>query len=141
MQRHGNWQGWVAMILAGLALMVALGDRVPWGRQSDSVQVVAQQAVQPSVREERPERGNHHAMRMMPGSRDDHVVPSMRSSRHEAGFALSRQPDMFGVFGMLLGVAQLIGLALLAWLLLRLFAQRRDAATPMTPAGHDPRVE
>jgi hypothetical protein len=53
-------------------------------------------------------------------------------------------PGIFGIFGMLFGLAKLVAFGLLAWLLLRMFMQRRNgppAAPPTTPAGHDPRVE
>jgi predicted lipid-binding transport protein (Tim44 family) len=54
-------------------------------------------------------------------------------------------PGIFGIFGMLFGLAKLVAFGLLAWLLLRTFMQRRNAppAAPpaTTPAGHDPTVE
>lgn len=51
----------------------------------------------------------------------------------------------FGPLALFFGLSKLIAVGLLAWLLLRMWSNRRGAApatpAPTTPAGHDPRVE
>jgi len=159
MNRNWSWQGWVAIALAGLALVVALGGRMSWGNQGqmmgmwpDRQAVQAQPAPQAQAAPQAPNAsggqsfgrghrgmmGDGQGMSGMMGGRGDFRSGPM--DRHG-------MPGMFGLFGMLFGLAKLVGLGLLAWLLLRLFTQRRNAAAaatpapPLTPAGHDPRVE
>ncbi|MBX0327502.1 hypothetical protein K2Z83_07395 [Oscillochloris sp. ZM17-4] len=161
MQRNWNWQGWVAIALAGLALMVAVGGRSPWGSQQQMPMWAGQQPMRampqaPNAQQAPNAPGGRSFGRgqdgqgFMPGQRDPR---SMMGQRGQGDFRSGpmgmmdrhSRPGFFGFFGMIFGLAKLIGLGLLAWLLLRMFNQRRSAppAAPVqtTPAGHDPRVE
>lgn len=157
MERNRNWQGWAALILAGLALVVALGGRgwgnqsMAWERSSRAVQVapVAPAQANPAMpaQPNMPSQGHMQRGMMQRGMQDDFAFgrPMQHGPR---GMNMGRGSHMFFPFGMLFGLTQLIGLGLLAWLLLRLFTQRRQSPPespagppPTTPAGHDPRVE
>ncbi len=148
MDRNWNWQGWVAIVLAGLALMVALGGRSSWGGRpqmtmmwsdGQSAQAVPAAPSAPQAPNAMPGgRGfgrGQSSQGFTPGQGNFRSGPMGRHSR----------PGIFGVFGMLFGLAKLAGLGLLAWLLFRMFAQRRNGTPPApvqtTPAGHDPTIE
>lgn len=148
MERNRNWQGWAALVLAGLALVVALGGRSPWGGWGESRHMLYAQAQAVPQAPQAPaapamERAMQEHMRAMGGhgrmleGRGFEGGPMM--GRGHGGFSF------FGIFGMIGGLVKLISLALLGWLLFRLFTQRRQqaaaTAAPTTPAGHDPRVE
>lgn len=149
MERNRNWQGWLALILAGLALVVALGGRwgnqsMSWERSTRAVQVVpaAPSQVDPvaPTRPDMPFRGQMREEMQRGFAFDGPMQRGPRSWDHG--------PHMFFPFGIIFGLTKLIGLGLLAWLLLRLFMQRRQSPpaspagpAPTTPAGHDPRVE
>lgn len=159
MERNRNWQGWVAIALAGMALLVALGGRGPWNR--DEMRAVATQPppaamaapAAPGDRFERPfaqdefRAGPSESFHGPDGFRDGpdrdeffHGGPQ----RWEQGFGHGPHGfGLFGLFGLLGGLMKLVAFGLLAWLLLRVFNQRRNTppAAPTTPAGHDPRVE
>jgi len=162
MERNRNWQGWVAIALAGLALIVALGGRSPWGSQQSNRMMwaagdtgaqqggpgfgsapqaqVAPQAPQAPQAPASPRFGRGQGGQGFGPGQGDHrgMMGQGMMGRHSG-------PGMLGIFGMLFGLAKLIAFGLLAWLLLRTFMQRRNAppAAPpaTTPAGHDPTVE
>ncbi len=171
MERNRNWQGWVAIALASLALIVALSGRSPWGNQQSNemmwsagtmgaqqggpsfgnVPQAAQAAPQAAHvpawgRDQRGQRGqdNQRGQRFMPGQGVPHGM--MGQGMMGQGM-MGRQShcSIFGIVAMFFGLAKLIALGLLAWLLLRTFMQRRSAPpaapTPTTPAGHDPTIE
>ncbi|NNJ10771.1 hypothetical protein EKD04_010565 [Chloroflexales bacterium ZM16-3] len=164
MNRNWNWQGWVAIALAGLALMVAIGGRSPWGSQQQMPMWSGQQSMRampqaPNAQQAPDASGgrsfgrDQNSQGFVPSQRDPR---SMMGQRGHDDFRSGPMGMMdrhsrpgtfgiFGIFGMLFGLAKLIGLGLLAWLLLRMFSQRRNAApiTPVqtTPAGHDPTIE
>jgi hypothetical protein len=163
MERNRNWQGWVAIALAGLALIVALGGHMPWGgRQRNMMmgaagQPGAWQAPQGPQAPQAPQgpqapagprfgrgqgQGQGKGWGMMGQGRGQGM---MGQNQFRAG-PMGRHggPGIFGIFGMLFGLAKLVAFGLLAWLLLRTFMQRRSAPTapvPTTPAGHDPTIE
>ncbi|NTV64442.1 MAG: hypothetical protein HGA65_13020 [Oscillochloris sp.] len=156
MNRNSSWQGWVAIALAGLALFVALNGRMSsgsmaWGSQAQTMPMWSSQQAAPAAPQAADDttgqsfgRG-HHGMRgdgpgmseMMSQGRGDFRSGPMMSHHSKPGF--------FNIIGMLFGLAKLVGLGLLVWLLFRIFSQRRNAATPtqtpLTPAGHDPTIE
>ncbi len=161
MQRNHNWQGWVAIILAGIALMVALDGRSPRSNQQSSgmmwsagpmgaqqgfpgfgnappaAQVDPQAAqAQPSGRAQRDQRNQGTWKTPKPMMDQSMMGQGMMGRQGHRG--------MFGIIGMFFGLAKLIAFGLLAWLLLRTFMQHRHAPTatpPTTPAGHDPTIE
>jgi len=156
MNRNWNWQGWVAIVLAGLALMVALGGRSSRGGQQQMPMWSAQQSA-PAVQAAPQAPGAAQAPNMMSGGRG---FGRGQSGQAQQGFAPGQgdfrsgpmgmmgrhsRPGIFGIFGilgMLFGLAKLVGLGLLVWLLFRVFTQRRNAApVQTTPAGHDPTIE
>jgi hypothetical protein len=150
MEVRRNWLVWVALGMAGLALVLAFGGRMAdrrmvWHMNSG----YASAAVVPEARAERSgppafaeERGRGgppaFAEGRGRGGPPMGVPHTMMNQRH--GFA----PLMF-FFGLINTMTKLVALGLLAWLLLRLFQQRQNGgappAAPTTPAGHDPRVE
>ena len=162
MERNRNWQGWVAIALAGLALIVALGGHMPWGGQQSNRMMMwsrgAQQGgpgfdnappaaqVAPQAPQAAPQapagpgRGRGRGQGNVQGNQgmmgQGMMGQGMMGRRGGLG--------MLGIFGMLFGLAKLVAFGLLAWLLLRMFMHRRSAppaAPPTTPAGHDPTVE
>lgn len=155
MERNRNWQGWVAIALAGLALIVALGGRGPWGGQRmamwaerDAAQAVPAAPAAPAapqVAPQAPEAPFGRGFgRGQDGPRFMHGQGEFREFRGGPPMMMGRHgPGIFGILGLIFGLAKLVALGLLAWLLLRMFNQRRSAppAAPTTPAGHDPRVE
>lgn len=152
MERNRNLVAWAALIMAGLALVVAFAGRGPfggWERMAVPAAPVAPAAPIPpgfedDLREER-ERFRADAERFRAeGGRFFGQQGPMHRFGHDGprhGFG----GWFFGPLMLLKGLAQLAALGLLAWLLLRLFNQRRNPpaapAVPTTPAGHDPRVE
>ncbi len=164
MERSRNWLAWLALALAGLALLAVLGVGLVATRfitatsapvAAPAVQApAAPQASQPPVgpggrfaergRGGPPaffaERPEHH------GAGPSLMHGAARHGGHQhGGFWPWHGLGWLGVaFGLLRGLAQLVAIALLAWLLLRLFQQGRGGqppVSPTTPAGHDPRVE
>jgi hypothetical protein len=153
MDRNRNWQGWAAIALAGLALLVALGGRGPWGGGQMSWGRGEQQYAAPpapaapqgpgNFRPEQDGQGRGHGdFRFAQGQ----TPPRFFGAGPQGGPVMHGRghPGIFGIFKLLSGLTKLVALGLLGWLLLRLFTQRRNtppAAAPTTPAGHDPRVE
>ncbi|MEI7645284.1 MAG: hypothetical protein WCJ55_13485 [Chloroflexales bacterium] len=160
MERNRNWQGWVAIVLAGLALIVALGWRTPWsGQQSNRSNGMMWSAGMMGAQPGGPGFGNPPpAAQVAPqvpqaptgprfgrgrgGQGDQGVMPSQGNPRSMMGQGqMGRHshrggPSIFGIFGMFFGLAKLIAFGLLAWLLLRTFMQRRSAppaAPPVAP--------
>lgn len=161
MERKQNWLGWAALALGALALVVALTGRFgPGGRMmmvSDMRAVPAAPAAPAAP--ERPygpmmERGERGPMALY-GERDEmRFMHERHADQMRGGMMMDRHGGpwmgIFGLFGLLKGIGQLVALGMLAWLLLKLFQQRRNGPqpatvggpdVPRTPAGHDPRVE
>lgn len=156
MERKRNWLGWAALALGVLALVVAVGGRFdPGGRmmayavpQVPAAPAAPQAPAAPfGPRFERDERGPM----AFHGQRDE---MRFRHERHADGMMMMGRHGgpwmgIFGLFGLLKALGQLVALGLLAWLLLKLFNQRRNGPqpaaagpdAPRTPAGHDPTVE
>lgn len=163
MERSRTWLAWLALALASLALLAVLGVGLVAARfiaatgasgAAPAVQApAAPRADQPpygpggrfaergrggppALFAERPERGAGPSL--MHGA-------TRHGGHQHGGFWPWHGLGWLGVaFGLLRGLAQLVAIALLAWLLLRLFQQGRGGlppASPTTPAGHDPRVE
>ncbi|MBP1466641.1 hypothetical protein EYB53_013075 [Candidatus Chloroploca sp. M-50] len=163
-----NWLGWLALGVAGLALMVALGGF--FGGTMMRMRTMAYQQTAPQagalvvplegssmrgdherggppafVFERQQERNDAMRERMDRGDMRMEMGQMAHPSRDHGRFGI------FGMFGMFLGLlnalSKMVALGLLAWLLLRLFQQRNansggtPPAPPLTPAGHDPRVE
>jgi hypothetical protein len=159
MNRNWSWQGWVAIALAGLALVVALGGRSSWGNQRQMMPMWSQQQpqqaqpAQPAPQVQAPNnssgqnfgRGHRGMMDNGQGMMGNGQGMMGRGDKQRGGGMMMGRSGMPGIFGMLFGLAKIVGLGLLAWLLFRMFTQRRNAAqppaTPLTPAGHDPSVE
>ncbi|NTU80183.1 MAG: hypothetical protein HGA45_12380 [Chloroflexales bacterium] len=150
MERNRNWLGLIALVLGGLALVVALGGRFgPHMAYSYQAAVPAVPAAPaPDARFERGRGGPpaFFSQREPQGmARGDESFGRGHGPMMGRGFGRGHG---FGPLGLLFGlvnlVTKLVALGVLAWLLLRLFQQRRNGpppAAPTTPAGHDPRVE
>jgi len=163
MNRNWSWQGWVAIALAGLALVVALGGRSSWGNSSwgNQGQMMpmwsnqqaaphAQVAPQAQAPNNNPGQNFGRGHRGMMGNGQGMMgngqgMMGRGDKQRGGGMMMMGRSGMPGIFGLLFGLAKIVGLGLLAWLLFRMFTQRRNAAqppaTPLTPAGHDPTVE
>ncbi len=169
MERSRNWLAWLAVALAGLALLAVLGVGLVAARfmattgaptAAPAVQApAAPQAGQPPYGPggrfaERGRGGppDFFAERPERGAGPSRMHGTARHGGHQhGGFWPWYSLGWLGVaFELLRGLAQLVAIALLAWLLLRLFQQGRGGqpptapatpAGPTTPAGHDPRVE
>lgn len=147
MERNRNWLGIAALALAGLALFVAFAGR--FGSGDGFRRQWPPAAVQGApFAEGRFERG-HGAMAPQFGREEERE--GWRGV-HGPGFHRGGLGHGFGplglIFGLVRGLVNLAALGLLAWLLLKIFQQRRtppaspaSPAAPTTPAGHDPRVE
>lgn len=163
MDRNRNWQGWAALALAGLALIVALGGRGPFGFGDRYISAPVAPAA--PVAPQAPSFGRGMApeaaadmerhMAEMQGrmaevqgrmaqahGRFGHDGPMMMARGFEhgrGGFGL------FPLFGLLRGLVNLAALGLVGYILYTVWRQRRTPAAagpaPTTPAGHDPRVE
>lgn len=162
MTNNRNWLGWAALVMAGLALVVALGARFgggPWGGRvaygsgyGHMAPAAPAAPIPPDARFEQG-RGEQppfgHAFgrgdeRFGRGDESFGRGPGAMGFDRQGGFPGHRHG--FGPFEMIFGLfnalTKLVALGLLAWLLLRLFQQRRAGpVAPTTPAGHDPRVE
>jgi hypothetical protein len=156
MEQQRNWLSWAALALAGLALLVAFSGRFSGPRMVYSYES-APPAMPMAPAAPRFERG--HGDRVMPfdeqlereigprGRGGEGFGPGFQARGFDHGPGFGRGHG-FGPLGMIFGLlgllSKLAALGLLAWLLLRLFQQRRAGAppaAPTTPAGHDPRVE
>jgi hypothetical protein len=154
MEPQRNWLSWAALALAGLALLVAVSGRFSGPRMAYSYEAAAPAApMAPAA--PRFERG--HGAQVMPfdqqferemgprGRGGEGFGFQARGFDHGPGFGRGHGFGPFGmIFGLLGFLSKLAALGLLAWLLLRLFQQRRAGPpppAPTTPAGHDPRVE
>ncbi len=145
MGNNRNWIGWAALLLGGLALVVALGGRFAEMRgRMAYVYAVGPEAAQVmpgagSMAGERFERGRFGPSAFVDGHAYQHgpmMVERFDGPRHGFG-------PLAMLFKLIGGLTKLAALGMLAWLLFRLFQQRQQAqvAAPTTPAGHDPRVE
>ncbi|WP_322496129.1 hypothetical protein [Chloroflexus sp.] len=154
-QRRVNWPAWLALGISLVALVVALGSMAMSRRAMWTAWAMPgwsnQQAV-PNPPPDWKERGKHDQF-TPPGWRNwgerGQMMPGM-------GYQMPSMMDSRGWFGGLLSLVDILlklaALALLIWLGIRIFRQRQNrppAATPpgtppappLTPAGHDPRVE
>ena len=152
MERTRNWPGLAALALASLALLISLGALVGawWPRPPAFVAQPPPGAfVEPGPGGGRffDEGGRPDAPPPFAPPRAKHHFEGQHFDRHPGGFFW---PWLGFGFKLLQALTQVVALALLAWLLLRLFQQGRDSqppagppapAGPTTPAGHDPRVE
>ncbi len=155
-QRRLNWPAWLALGISIFALIVAFGSmamsqRATW--MMWNVPTWSNPQIPPAVPpawQGRGERGpmapdwhgrGEHRFVPMPGW----GMPGMKGGKSWFGGFLG------GLFRLIDGLLKLAALALLVWLGIRIFRQRQNppAATPpstppappLTPAGHDPRVE
>lgn len=148
MERQRNWLVWLALGLAGVALLVALGGRFGGQRFGFGVPAVAVTAP------EAPRFADERELRRGPGGPPAFADEIRRGDGDRAFHGRGFDGPGFGhrhgfnplgmIFGLVNFLTKLAALGLLAWLLLRLFQQRRNEAppaAPTTPAGHDPRVE
>jgi hypothetical protein len=171
MDRNRNWQGWAALALAGLALVVALGGRGPFGfRGQDrfvSVESVPAAPVAPAAPqapgfgrgvppEAAAEMERHMAeMQGRMAEAQSRMAQAHGRFGHDGPMMMGRGFDhgrggpfgFFPLFGLLRGLVNLAALGLLGFVLFTVWRQRRAPAAaasgpaPTTPAGHDPRVE
>jgi hypothetical protein len=150
MERNRNWPAWIALVLAGLALFVALGGRGPgFGNRWNDGPVVLQAPAAPGNVQGMPfERELNEELRGGPGHGFYHErgadMMNGRGFGPGYGYRDGWHGHGFGFFGplaFLAGLGKLIGLGLLAWLLFRWWNNRRNQPVATTPAGHDPRVE
>ncbi len=154
--RRSNWPAWLALGIALLALLVAFGSAAMsrwtamtmWSMPRWSTEQAAP-AMPPGLRE-RGGRGQFMPPGLYDrGGRGQVVPPGIAGGpghRHMGGWDL-----IGGFFRLIDGLLKLAALALLIWLGVLIFRQRRTppaAATPpapppppTTPAGHDPRYE
>jgi hypothetical protein len=135
MEQRRNWLGWIAVVLAGMALLVALGGRFDRGERAFFERggpVVQAPSFDDNAFERRGSPFAHEGF----GPGRHGFGPGQRDFGH-GGFS------PFGlIFSLLGGLTKLLAFGLLAWLLLTIFQQRRQQPpAPTTPAGHDPRVE
>jgi hypothetical protein len=160
MDRQRNWLGWAALALAGVALLFAIGGRFggPGTAFSFKNRMMASQAVPAAPQAPQAPQtpgfqrglGMQGAPSMDQGARQGRGDQSFSfQGRGDHGMAMGRgERHGFGPIGMIFGLfgalTKLAALAMLVWLLLRIFQQRQAGpppAAPTTPAGHDPRVE
>lgn len=161
-QRRINWPAWLALGISLVALVVALGSMAMSRRAMWTAWAMpgwSNQQVPPDTPPVWKERGKHDQFTppgwhkrdkrergeygfMMPPSMGSYWMPGFMDGRWWLG----------GLFDLVDGLLKLAALALLIWLGIRIFRQRQNpppAATPpgtppappLTPAGHDPRVE
>jgi hypothetical protein len=155
METRRNWLVWVALGMAGLALVLALGGRMNDRRMAWNMAAgPAPAAAAPDARAERggppafaEGRGGHGGPPAFAEGRGERGGPPMGAAYGMMGQRHGFAPLMM-FFGLINALTKLVALGLLAWLLLRLFQQRNAGgppttapAAPTTPAGHDPRVE
>lgn len=169
-QRRINWPAWLALGISLVALAVALGSMAMSRRAMWTTWAMpgwSNQQAPPSIPPVWKERGKHDQFTppgwSERGERGQFTPPGLQG-RGERGYVMP--PSMGGYqmpgfmdgrwwFGGLLdlidGLLKLAALALLIWLGIRIFRQRQNPppaappgtppAPPLTPAGHDPRVE
>ncbi|MFV9505185.1 MAG: hypothetical protein AB4911_11540 [Oscillochloridaceae bacterium umkhey_bin13] len=166
MNNRPNWLGIGALVLAGLAVLIAMGgffrsmmfDRTMAYGNAPMAQVQANPAAEPGRRGppafvyERFEGRNGGPpafVRERFEDRNSGPPAKMRGNDHAHGaMMMGQRPGMHPlvmIFGLIDAVSKVVALGLLAWLLLKLYQQRQPAGpsgpAPTTPAGHDPRVE
>lgn len=148
MEDNRNWQGWAALALAGLALMVALFGRntapsvtITMPNGPSAAQTEPQVPPVPPSRAARPDVGPgwlepQFGPRQQPGFGPGFGDRGPRGSwdrrpdfgeRH--GFYRApwhHHPPFFAPFFLLFGLVRLAGVALLVWLLIKFFQGRRD---------------
>ncbi|WP_322490046.1 hypothetical protein [Chloroflexus sp.] len=166
-QRRVNWPAWLALGISLVALVVALGSMAMSRRAMWTAWTMpgwSNQQVAPNFPPGWKERGKHDQFAPPGWSERGQFTPPGLQGRGErgqmmpgmGGYQMPSMMDSRGWFGGLLGLVdgllKLAALALLVWLGIRIFRQRQNpppAATPpgtppappLTPAGHDPRVE
>lgn len=159
MEQRKSWIPWIALVMAGFALVLVLGGRMADRRAMMMTGAMAQPAAQAQVGPE--ERGGPPAAmsERFEGGFPPGRAEGLRRDAPPAAFAEGRtMPPMamamaahhgprhgffplMMLFGLINAVAKLVAMVMLAWLLWRLFQQKQANAVPTTPAGHDPRVE
>ncbi|MEF3274083.1 MAG: hypothetical protein K6356_06710 [Chloroflexus sp.] len=164
-QRRTNWPAWLALGIALVALLVALGSLMMSQRAIRTVQTMprwSDQPVTPSTPpgwQQRRERGQVVPPGWQQWGEPGQVVPpgwqqwGERGQIVPPGWQHHGMPGMMnerGWFSSLLGLLdnllKLAALVLLIWLGIHIFRQRQNPPAappppPLTPAGHDPRVE
>jgi hypothetical protein len=157
MERNRNWPAWAALILAGLALFVALGGRgnsfsQRWAER-DVVAVAPAAPAAPVAPQAMP--FDREMQREMYGRGGDNFRFEHGPMAGREGFAMGGPRGwqghghghgfFFGPLAFLFGLSKLIGLGLLAWLLFRMWSNRRSMASatpaPTPPPGPHPPVE
>lgn len=154
-QRRINWPAWLALGISILALIVAFGSLAMSRTTAWTVWTMPGWSNQQVIPQGPPGmRGRIDQGQVLP-----HGWHNQRGWMNP-GMGFQRGPGMMGGrdwFGGLIrfvdGLLKLAALALLVWLGFQIFRQRRNQppATnppagpspqpPLTPAGHDPRVE
>jgi hypothetical protein len=139
MENNRNWQGWIALALAGLALLVALG-----GRNSGSAVTVrvegpgdAQAWAQPvNPRAQQGPRWHDEWRAPAPPNAPGFGPGAQRFERgFHGGFDREHRGHGFPFFLPFIlvgGLIKLAGVLLIGWLLLRFFRSRRDRPQPPT---------
>lgn len=143
MERQRNWPGWAALLLAGLALFVALGGRSPFSnvaeRAAPWVEPPRAAPAAPDFRERADALREEFRQGRFDGER------RVWSDAHPRDFFGPPWYAIFWPLKLLFGLAQLVALGLLIWLLFRLFSQRRSqppgGPQPTAGAPYDPRVD
>lgn len=150
MEHNRNWQGWVALALAGLALMVALVGRNPSPAVTiavgaDAGQAQAQPAQPAPPFGGRDWRGNAQTQPANPQGRGgdwreyDQQGPGFGPNApfpgrgHHGDFGPGRPGHGFPFFlpfMLISGLIKLAGVALVVWLLARWFRNRRNHSQP-----------
>ncbi|RRR77696.1 MAG: hypothetical protein EI684_01270 [Candidatus Viridilinea halotolerans] len=155
MKLQRNWIAWAALVMAGFALVLALGGRMA-DRRAQMMGAMAQPAAQAQAwQEERGEPPTAVRERFEGGfppgraeglRRDGPPAFAQGGAMSPMAMAAHHGPrhgffPLMMLFGLINALAKLVAMVMLAWLLWRLFQQNRANTVPTTPAGHDPRVE
>jgi len=162
-QQRTNWPAWIALGVSLVALIVAFGSMAVSQQSAWRMWTMLGWSNSPQVAPpgwgERggpgqampPGRGRGDRGQVAPPAWRDHggwMNPSIRGY----GFGVMGGRDWFGgLVRFIDGLLKLAALALLIWLGFKIFRQRRNQPPstnppttpqpPLTPAGHDPRVE
>ncbi|MDN5270470.1 hypothetical protein QTO31_00630 [Chloroflexus sp. MS-CIW-1] len=163
-QQRTNWPAWIALGVSLVALIVAFGSMAVSQQSAWRMWTMPGWSNPPQVAPPGwGERGGPPGQAMPPGrGRGDRgqVAPPawrdhggwMNPGIRGHGFGVMGGRDWFGgLIRFIDGLLKLAALALLIWLGFKIFRQRRNQPPstnppttpqpPLTPAGHDPRVE
>lgn len=157
MNKRRNWLAAGAFALAGLALLVALGGFFRSSMMSRSMAYAAMPMAQVQAQaepqrgwEREDQRGGPPAFVQERFESRQAGPPAMMGGQpgHSHGMMMSVHRPMNPLamlFGLIDALTKIAALGLLGWLLLTIYKQRQQGTNPppapMTPAGHDPRVE